>query len=579
MCILSSPAYGEAYASVLYAPKDSVSSGLNESVGLFTDRNLYIVGEKVLYSAVIVNSPSSGEYDWSKVLYLELIGANGKPEVQSKQLITDFRTDGYLQLPENILTGNYFLKAYTRWMQNFSSLSYAWVQIKVINPFQKGVVNAYEAIDDSVAEKIIPIIKNVSKNRILCNTDKTVYGQRDKVILNLTVPPGVHHLPNQYCITVIRPDAIDTINYGAIGWPVDESTRNLPLNYVPDFRGLSLSGKVIDKSTGQGVSQAHTRLSVLSKNADYSSYFTMDNGGFIFALKHYTGTTDMYITADTDDNRAIEILVDKEYANDNLTFFKIPFGLSEKEKEAATDMMLNFQIEKSYLEEVNDTSGNRYERIRDFFYGRPTNTIYIDDFIELPTIEEVIFELVPNVSVIRRNGVYYLRSRGYISDLEVYKPLIMIDNIPVSDIGALLKMSPERIERIDVVDKIYAKGNLLFGGILNLISRKGDMAGIDLPDNSYFFNYDGFGQPDTASLSRMKNQTYPTRVPDVRNCLYWNPSAAITPEKTVRIEFNTTDRAGHYLIVVRGITEEGTIIEGNAVFNVVGSHNLEVDKY
>ena len=575
---LLSRASNEAYSNVIYFPKDSVSSDLNESLCLFTDRNLYTVGEKVLFSAVIVNSPSSGEHDWSKVLYLELIGANRKPEVQSKHLITDFRTDGCLQLPENILTGNYFLKAYTRWMQNFSSLSYTWIQIKIINPFQKGIENAVEVNEDSEKERIFPMNKNVSKDRISCNTDKTVYSQRDKVILNLTVPPGVHHLPGQYCITVIRPDAIDTINYGAIGLPVDKSTRNLPLNYVPDLRGLSLSGMVIDKSTGQGVSQAHTRLSVLGKNADYSSYFTMDNGGFIFALKHYTGTADMYITADTDDDRAIEIQVDKEYANDNLTFFKIPFNLSEKEKEAATEMMLNFQIEKSYLDDVHDTSRVSDQGVREFFYGRPTNTIYIDDFIELPTIGEVIFELVADVSVIRRNDIYYLRSRGYISDLEVYKPLIMIDNIPVSDIGAMLKMSPERIERIDVVDKLYAKGDLLFGGILNLISRKGDMAGIDLPENSYFFGFDGFVPADTTSSYGMKNQTHHTRVPDVRNCLYWNPSADIIPGKTVRIEFNTTDRTGHYLIVVRGVTEEGTIIEGNAVFNVVGSHNLNADK-
>ena len=163
--------------------------------------------------------------------------------------------------------------------------------------------------------------------------------------------------------------------------------------------------------------------------------------------------------------------------------------------------------------------------------------------------------------------------------MEIYKPLIMIDNIPVSDIAAILKMTPERIERIDVVDRIYAKGDLLFGGIIHLISRKGDLAGIDLPENSYFFSFDGYALPDTSSLTRIKNQDYHTRIPDVRNCLYWNPSVSISPGKTARIEFNTTDRTGNYLIVIRGVTEEGTIIEGKSVFEVVGSYDLNADKY
>ena len=579
MVVLLSLLPGEALANVLNVPGDSVNSNLNEKVCLLTDRNLYVIGEKVMFSAFIVHSPSFGEYDWSKVLYLELIGANGNPVIQTKHLITDFKADGYLQLPDNILTGNYYLKAYTRWMQNFSSYSYAWIRIKIINPFQEGVADAVEVNTDSERKTLAAINKNTSKDRISCHTDKDVYGQRDNVTLSVAVPPTVYSSSGQYSITVIRPDAIDTINYGATGLSVDESPGNFPLRYIPDIRGLSLSGRVIDKVTGQGLPGAHTRLSVLGKNTDYSSYVTTNNGAFLFALKDYTGTTDMYITAETDDDRDIEIQVDKEYANDNFTFFKSPFILGDKEKEAATEMMINFQIEQSFHKEVNDSSGNKDVRIPDFFYGRPTSTTYIDDYIELPTIGEVIFELVPDVSVIRRNDVYYLRSRGYISDLEIYKPLIMIDNIPVSDIAAILKMTPERIERIDVVDRIYAKGDLLFGGIIHLISRKGDLAGIDLPENSYFFSFDGYALPDTSSLTRIKNQDYHTRIPDVRNCLYWNPSVSISPGKTARIEFNTTDRTGNYLIVIRGVTEEGTIIEGKSVFEVVGSYDLNADKY
>ncbi|HJX71301.1 MAG TPA: hypothetical protein VJ346_05095, partial [Bacteroidales bacterium] len=534
-------------------------------------------GEKILFSAFIINSPSSEEYEWSKVIYLELISANSSPVFQAKYPVTEMKTDGYLQLPENLLTGNYYLKAYTRWMRNFSSSAYAWLQVKVINPFQAGVGNAGEFTEVEKEEKFIPVNKNFRKTGITCQTDKVRYNRRDKVVLNLTVPPGLNNLPENYCVSVIRPGAIDTINYGLHCLLPDKNMSIYPLKYIPDVRGLSLSGMVIEKSTRLGVSQAHVRLSVLGDNAEYSSFLTHENGGFLFALRPYHGTKDMYIAVEPKEDMSLEILVDNDYANDSPAFSRQPFKLSQEEKETATELMLHYQIEKAYLEGISDTTGSSDTGIRRFFYGKPANTIYIDDYIKLPTIEEVIFELVPEVSVIRRNDLYYLRSRNYISDLEVYRPLILIDNIPVSDIGTMLKMSPERIERIDVTDRIYAKGDLLFGGILNLISRKGDMAGIDLPKNSYFFNFDGFVQNDNKMLSAIENQTSDPRIPDVRNCLYWNPSVRIVPGTTTKIEFQTSDRTGNYMIVVRGVTEEGTIIEGISVFDVESSGMQDVD--
>ncbi len=579
VCLIQLSDFREVCAHTISFPKDSVSTDLNERICLFTDRSLYTAGEKVLFSAFIYQSPSSGENDWSKVMYLELISTNNNPVVQAKYPVTEFRTNGYLQLPDNLLTGNYYLKAYTRWMRNFSSSAYAWVQVKVINPFQKGVENTGEFSEIKIEEKPVPVDRNFRKTRISCRTDKAGYNRHEKVVLNLTMPPELNHLPEYYCVAVIRPGAVDTIDYGLNSLLPDKNMHNYPLKYIPDIRGLSLSGTVIEKSTGMGVPQAHVRLSVLGDDTDYSSYLTQVNGGFLFALKSFHGTRDMYITVDPKEDMLMEILIDNEYANDNPVFFGEPFMLSQEEKETATEMMLHYQIERAYLEIMHDTSESSDKRNRGYFYGRPSNTIYIDDYIKLPTIEEVIFELVPDVSLIKRGNVYYLRSRSYISDLEVYRPLILMDNIPVSDIDAMLKMSPEKIERIDVVDRIYAKGDLLFGGVLNLISRMGDMAGIDLPKNSYFFDFDGFVQHDIRTFPAAENQSSDSRIPDVRNCLYWNPSVRIVPGSTTKIEFQTSDKTGNYLIVVRGVTAEGTIVEGKTYFGVEGSTGTATDHY
>jgi len=78
------------------------------------------------------------------------------------------------------------------------------------------------------------------------------------------------------------------------------------------------------------------------------------------------------------------------------------------------------------------------------------------------------------------------------------KPLVLIDKIPVSDIEELLRISTKRIKHIDMVNEIYIKGDNIYGGIISIISEKGDLAGVKLPENSIFFNYNGFTpQPNT----------------------------------------------------------------------------------
>ena len=79
------------------------------------------------------------EYDWSKIIYAELISSNGIPVSQAKYPVRNRMATGYLLIPQDILTGFYYMKLYTRWMRNFPAGYNTWVRIKIINPFQKDI--------------------------------------------------------------------------------------------------------------------------------------------------------------------------------------------------------------------------------------------------------------------------------------------------------------------------------------------------------------------------------------------------------------------------------------------------------
>ncbi len=66
---------------------------------------------------------------------------------------------------------------------------------------------------------------------------------------------------------------------------------------------------------------------------------------------------------------------------------------------------------------------------------------------------------------------------------------------PVFDHQAVLRIAPEKILRVDVINAVYVKGEIFHGGLISIISRKGDMTGIDLPDGSYFFDFQSMNSP------------------------------------------------------------------------------------
>jgi hypothetical protein len=181
----------------------------------------------------------------------------------------------------------------------------------------------------------------------------------------------------------------------------------------------------------------------------------------------------------------------------------------------------------------------------------------------------VFFELVPEVLVVKKKGMRSLQVIGNIElhpDFAMFKPLVLLDKIPVSNIEELLRISPQKISHIDIVNEIYIKGDNMFGGIISIFSEKGDLAGIELPENSMFFNYEGLTpQPNTKLTLLTHNKP---NIPDFRNSLFWEPDLTAKAGSEVQINFHTSDVTGDYVVLIRGLSEDGNIIVGSTDFRV-----------
>jgi len=107
-----------------------------EELYVKTDRDLYIAGEKVWMKIYKLNGLTRSPSNLSKVVYIDILDAGNNPVGQIKIGIDGISGSGNFRLPDTLSTGNYFLRSYTNWMQNFSPDLFSYKRISVINPFQ-----------------------------------------------------------------------------------------------------------------------------------------------------------------------------------------------------------------------------------------------------------------------------------------------------------------------------------------------------------------------------------------------------------------------------------------------------------
>lgn len=539
---------------------------IRERVVTFTDRTLYTVQECIRFRADCLPEGIPEGNRWSDVLYVELVAPDGRPVSQGKYPVRDGRSSGMLAIPSTALTGNYFLKCYTRWMRNRGSANYCYIPLKIVNPFREEMTVPPNG-DQGGGVKAHPYMSG----DLACTTARKIYEPGEKVRVSLSALSAGRHPAVNWCMTVVPAGALDTCSGPVIPASEDPPAGPFTVRYLPDRDGLSVSGSVIG-SGGEPRSYAGVHLALLGGRPDYLPAVADEYGRFVIPVPERTGMLEMFVAPDPGEDPA-EIRVDQDFDTEMIPLSAGTFRLTGREREIATQMAVRMQLSGIYHPSPDSGAG---ENIRDTlspglpFYGTPVRRIEIDDYVNLPNLEEVFINLVPEVYVIRRKGVPELRIESDNSGIGIYRPLITIDHIPVFDQQEVLGIVSEKIGRIDVINEVYLKGNLSFGGVIAITSVAGDMAGIDLAGGSYFFDFKSF-YPDPPAPSRGPPVPSPgemDRIPDTRNTFLWLDHLEIEQNTTREISFRAPSDPGEYQVVVRGTAPGGAMLLQAASFTV-----------
>lgn len=377
-------------------------------------------------------------------------------------------------------------------------------------------------------------------------------------------------LPAQFInkpIDEIDPELIDrflsTVKSRWIDWEKVMSARLPSLKYKFENTDHYISGTLMDQRSQTGLPGEYMFMSVPGKNAQFKYSVTDQNGNFSFRLPVDTEQRELVIQPEATENRSI-IKLHSPFIEEYLPFSLSGDSITEIFTDNASRMCINYQVGKIFGTPSFTFPANINTPIKKAkrFYGKPDIELVMLDYIKLPVMQEVFFELLPGVQMKSRKSGYEISVADPVEGSYYDKPpVLFVDGVVVNDASVIANIDPEMVERIDVVKERYLVGEYLFYGLINVITYAGDLSSITLPEYAVRISYKVteppyiFYSPDYQS-----QESRSSRIPDFRNTLYWNPDLVPDENGKYRAEFWTGDISGNYIIEIQGIKGDGTRI-------------------
>ncbi|MGI9550065.1 MAG: carboxypeptidase-like regulatory domain-containing protein [Aurantibacter sp.] len=125
-----------------------------EKVFLHTDKDLFSAGETIWLSAFVVVGPFHEYTNGSRVIHVDLIGPDGKIALSQTHGLINGRGSGSLEVPKNLPSGNYQLRAYTQWMRDFDADYFFTKNLDILN--RSVSRDSFEEIEESIDLQFFP---------------------------------------------------------------------------------------------------------------------------------------------------------------------------------------------------------------------------------------------------------------------------------------------------------------------------------------------------------------------------------------------------------------------------------------
>ena len=495
---------------------------LREKAWLTTNKPYFYPGETAWIGGRMLYQDQTLADSLSRVLYVDLI--NSKSEIiQSATFpIEQGKISGGLALSADLAPGDYVMRGYTHWNQNFGELDQFVAPFLVMEPGFQPKVEAVESesvqgeitvkpefsVSDSLSYRVMDL-----RLEFLDEFQNSINGE---FILSLTDGETVVELGQANSLE-------EELNWLDKKLPDDFDS---PLSYPIEY-GISVQGKFIPDNKRR---PAINPITVVRGDLeDYGQVMTDSLGNFWATGLYYQDTAQIAIAAMDEKRRpygSVELLpLNRPSASNNhpkYSYTKEPIREENKSLDISGDYILLEEFVKEEVKERETMAEGNYG------YGEPTQEVS-GDILEKETMGQILGRFGFNLNTLKfRNFTYGERTGA---------PLLIIDGNslpflePIEFKNALEDFEPSQLESIKVYSDNIGKsifGMAGYAGVIMIETKKGLRTG---PESSSKFNSEGFqifpvpGFTDYAEFPRNPPsdqflKTKPT--------VYWEPNAATT---------------------------------------------------
>ena len=448
---------------------------------------------------------------------------------------------------------------------------------------------------------------------VVVETDKSVYGPRQKVKLNLISSTLESHplgalftlavtddrfstpLTEQDIFVGFNPDRIELPETGTSvvpGWEKKYSSQEIDLIMLmqknlysgwkydmpignmtasandPDSNLLSIRGKVVSKAN-KPVKGCLIYLQSKTKSI-FQNDTTDENGHFMFYVGDFNEGEQFSLKITNLKGNGIEGKV----VLDNIAFpqFTTPSQLKNRFDKSELNEIRHFKTrqpdstlfanENKSLRPVTvkgtKTNGAAYDQSK-----RVSTTSYIITSDQLSSGDpNALVNAIKNVPGLNTGMLSAsMNSAGDVSMSSNY--LVILDGIPSSD--AITSVNPLQVDFVEVLrgpeTAIYGVEGSAGVILINTITGLKEVATVDDKGTAVIYpmgylNKTEFPSPDYDKKEKNKNTSYP----DLRSTIYWNGDLQTDNNGKVDVVFFTADASATYTASIIGITASGELV-------------------
>lgn len=338
------------------------------------------------------------------------------------------------------------------------------------------------------------------------------------------------------------------------------------IKFLPEYTGPIVTGHAINTTRNQRAAGITAYLTINGNPQQFYVAQSDSTGRILFNTQNFYGLHEIVSQTNTMADSSYHVDIQSPFAERDTTIHLKTLIFNQDIRKSLAENSLNTQVQNIFAAEqikqfdkpLTDSS---------WFFGRPTKTYKLDDYIRFTTMEEVLREYVGSITVAKHQGKFIIHT--YNGDQLLGEPLILLDGIPVFDADKLFKWDPLRIKTLDVVTQNYIYGPTLFSGIMSFTTYKGDGSSIEIDPHAVVLDYEGLQQQRKFySPAYDSEEQVNSTIPDFRTTLYWNPKVGTGSDGKTSLTFYTSDKAGQYIGFIEGNAADGRCGSGVFTFEV-----------